>query len=375
MNIRNWFHLFCTLNIFVSTQLYASKVTTLEIEGYKFKVETLFEGSDVIWGFDFYPTSTKGDFDLLFSEREGKLKILDLKTQKVKTLIGVPKVFNESQGGLLDVLVTSDKTIYLTYADQVGKKATTSLFQGTLSPDQGTLNGKKIFEAQAFAGGGIHFGSRVLLDKEGKLFLSVGERNDRDKAQDLSTHNGKILRLERDGKPVATNPFVSTPKALPEIYSYGHRNPQGLAFLNDGRLINAEFGPRGGDEINLVMAGKNYGWPLVTYGKEYWGPSIGVKEKIGTEQPLKYWVPSISPSGLAIISQNNFPKLKGNLFLANLSGSHLRRLVLSDSLSVLKEEIFLTELEERFRQIKEAPNGVLYLSTDSGKILRLNPLP
>ena len=374
MRIKKLSYLFCLLSVFISAPTFANKATILEIEGYKFKVETLFEGEDVIWGFDFYPTSNKGEFDILFSEREGKLKLLDLKTQKAKTITGSPKVFNESQGGLLDVLVDSDKTIYLTYAEEVGKKATTSLFQGTLSADQASLNGKKIFEAKAFAGGGIHFGSRVSIDKEGKLFLSVGERNERDKAQDLSTHNGKILRLEKDGKAVATNPFVSNPKALPEIYSYGHRNPQGLAFLIDGRLINAEFGPRGGDEINLVMAGKNYGWPIVTYGKEYWGPSIGVKEKIGTEQPLKYWVPSISPSGIAVVTQNTFPKLKGNLFLANLSGSHLRRLVLSDSLSVLKEEIFLTELEERFRQIKEAPNGVLYLSTDSGKILRLNPL-
>lgn len=374
MQIKNLFLLFSLFIVFVSTPIFATKVTTLEIEGYKFKVETLFEGDDVIWGFDFYPTSAKGEYNILFSEREGKLKILDLKTQKVKTITGSPKVFNESQGGLLDVLVAPDNSIFLTYAEEVGKKATTSLFQGILSADLASITGKKIFEAKAFANGGIHFGSRVLLDKEGKLFLSVGERNERDKAQDLNTHNGKILRLEKDGKPVASNPFTSNTKALPEIFSYGHRNPQGLAFLNDGRLINAEFGPRGGDEINLVMAGKNYGWPIVTYGKEYWGPSIGVKEKIGTEQPLKYWIPSISPSGIAVVSQNTFPKLKGNLFLANLSGSHLRRLVLSDSLSVLKEEIYLSELEERFRQIKEAPNGILYLSTDTGKILRLNPI-
>ena len=279
MFLNKWSHYFWMLSFLIMTQSHATKVTNLQIEGHQFKVETLFVGNDVIWGFDFYPSKDGKSYDLLFSEREGKLKYLDLKTLKADTILGTPKVFNESQGGLLDVFIAPDNSIYLTYAEEIGKKATTSLFHGSLDKDKKSLEGKKIFEAKALAEGGIHFGSRVLIDKKGKIFLSIGERNERDKAQDLKTHNGKILRLERDGKPAIDNPFIGSTQALPEIFSYGHRNPQGLAFLNDGRLINAEFGPRGGDEINLVMAQKNYGWPLVTYGKNTGAPQLELKKK------------------------------------------------------------------------------------------------
>ena len=350
---------------------YASKEYVTD--GQKYTIETLFQGKDVIWGFDFLKNSN----NIIFSEREGKLKILNLTTKKVVEVAGAPKVFTESQGGLLDVLVDSkSEWIYLTYSEPTQNGATTSLYRAKLSSssDHMKLEGSRLFQAKAFARGGIHFGSRVVLDGKGYIYLSVGERNDRDKAQDLSTHQGKILRLNLDGSIPKDNPFINTPKALGEIWSYGHRNPQGLVITSKGDLLNAEFGPRGGDEVNLVLKGENYGWPLVTYGAEYYGPSIGVTSKPGMKQPLFYWVPSISPSGIMEYTGEAFPKFKGNLFLATLSGSHLHRIVVSPTFVMLQEEKLLLDLEERFRHVKMGPDGLIYLSSDSGKLLRLVPV-
>ncbi len=251
-----------------------------ESEGQKFTVEKLIEGQDVIWGFDFL--DRKNADEILFSERSGKLRFLHLKTGKTTEVAGAPRVLNQGQGGLLDVMIDPKKNeIYLTYSEPVGDESTTSLFKGMLSPDKTRLNGQRIFQAKAFSKSTIHFGSRVVLDGEGFLFMSVGERDQREKAQDLSAHNGKILRLTPDGKPAPRNPFAKTPGALPEIWSLGHRNPQGLALEGSGALLEAEFGPRGGDEVNRLEKGRNYGWPLVTYGSEYWGPKIGVTQKEG----------------------------------------------------------------------------------------------
>lgn len=343
-------------------------------EGQKFTVETLFEGKDVIWGFDFL--SDKDANDMIFTERDGKIRVLDLKTKKATEIPGAPKVFNESQGGLLDVYVdhkTND--IYMTYSEPIDKKGTTSLLKGKLSNDKKKFDWKKIFQAQALESTGEHFGSRIAIDKDGFVFMSVGERNKRDRAQDLNTHHGKILRLTAEGKAAPGNPFMETKGALPEIWSYGHRNPQGLIIDSEGALLDAEFGPRGGDEVNLIEKGANYGWPVITYGKEYWGPSIGSKSKEGMKQPLYYWVPSISPSGMMMYKGSAFPKFEGNLFLATLAGSHLHRIVFDKSRKLLKEEKLLEDLEDRFRQVKTGPDGFIYLSTDSGKILRVKPIP
>ncbi len=343
-------------------------------EGQKFTVETLFEGGDVIWGFDFLSPNDAGE--ILFTERDGKMRLLDLKTKKAQEIAGAPKVFNKSQGGLLDVYIDhKSNDIYLTYSEPVDKKGTTSLMKGKLSADKKSFNGTKIFQAQALESTGEHFGSRIAIDKDGFLFMGVGERNKRERAQDLNTHHGKILRLTTEGKAAPGNPFIGTKGALPEIWSYGHRNPQGLIIDSEGALLDAEFGPRGGDEVNLIEKGANYGWPVVTYGKEYWGPSIGVKEKAGMKQPLYHWVPSISPSGMMMYKGSAFPKFSGNLFLATLAGSHLHRIVMDKNRKLLKEEKLLEDLEERFRQVKMGPDGMIYLSTDSGKILRLKPIP
>lgn len=336
-------------------------------EGMKFTVETLAQGNGVIWGFDFI----NGD-EILFSEREGKLKILNLKTGKTSEVAGAPKVFAESQGGLLDVFIDHGD-VYLTYSDPVGKEAATSLFKGRLSEDKSKLIGQRIFQAKNLAKTGEHFGSRIAIDKDGFLFMSVGERyKDRDKAQSLSFHNGKILRLTKDGKAAPGNPFAERKDALPEIWSLGHRNPQGL-IISNGVLWEAEFGPRGGDEVNIIEKGKNYGWPVATYGREYYGPKIGVEEKAGMVSPLYHWVPSINPSGIMIYSGKAFPQFEVNLFLASLAG-HIHRVVFDKDKKMIKEEKLLEDIGDRFRQIRTGPDGLIYVSSDNGKIIRLKPL-
>lgn len=329
-----------------------------EINGQKYNLEKIFDGGDVVWGMDFISKN-----ELIFTERSGKLKLLDLTTKKISEIGGVPKVYAEEQGGLLDVFY-DDKmgNLYLTYSDPDAPNPTTSLFRGKLSADKKSLQGSRLFQANAFEKGGIHFGSRVVIDNKGFLFMSVGERNKRDQAQLLTNHQGKILRLDRDGKVPAGNPFIGHKDALPEIWSYGHRNPQGLTLSPQGHLLNAEFGPRGGDEINLVEKGANYGWPVITYGREYYGPKIGTTAKEGMKQPLMYWVPSINPSGISYF--------KGDLYLACLD-NHIRRIVMKGTTKVSEEKI-IDDLGERFRQVKAGLDGNLYLSTDSGKILRLS---
>lgn len=338
-------------------------------EGTKFNAEIFLSGQGVIWGFDFLNSD-----EMLFTERDGKLKYLNLKNGKAHDISGAPKVFAKGQGGLLDVYVDREvQNVYITYSDPLGKEATTSLFRGKLSGDKTKLSGHRIFQSKAHSKDDKHFGSRIAIDKDGYLFITVGERYDRDRAQSLSVHNGKILRLTKDGKPAPGNPFAEVKNALPEIWSYGHRNPQGLFIDAAGTLWEAEFGPRGGDEVNLIKRGENYGWPVATFGKEYWGPRIGVEKKAGMVQPLYHWVPSINPSGLMIYSGRAFPKFEGNLFLASLSG-HVHRVVMDKSRKMIREEKLLEDIGDRFRQIKTGPDGFIYLSTDSGKLLRLKPI-
>ncbi len=359
------------LALFFSANISLAK--TYVSEGQKFTVETLFEGNDVIWGFDFLDPKVASE--LLFTERDGKIKLLDLNTKKATDVLGAPKVFATSQGGLLDLYIDHKSSdIYLTYSDPDPDGATTSLFKGKLSSDKKKIEGSRLFQAKAKSSGGQHFGSRIVIDKDGFIFMSVGERNQRDRAQDLNSHQGKILRLTKEGKAPLDNPFVNTKGALPEIWTLGHRNPQGLIIAGDGTLIEAEFGPRGGDEVNVIQKGVNYGWPIITYGKEYWGPSIGTEAKAGLQQPLYKWVPSISPSGIMLYEGKAFPKFVGNLFLATLASSHVHRVVTDKDRKILKEEKLLEDLEERFRQVKAGPDGLIYLSTDSGKILRLKPI-
>lgn len=345
-----------------------------ESEGQPFSVEVIAQQEDVVWGFDFLP-----DGRIVFTERDGQLRILDPSTRSVQTVQGVPPVVQAGQGGLLDVRAHPDFDkngwIYLTYSEKVDAGMTTALGRGRLEGLE-LKDYRKLFSAREPNGNNIHFGSRIEFDGAGKLFISVGDRNERHKAQDLRYHNGKILRLNEDGSVPSDNPFANNPDAKPEIWSYGHRNPQGLVrHPLTGELWESEFGPRGGDEINLIRPGANYGWPVITYGREYWGPKIGEgTEKPGMEQPVAYYVPSISPSGIGFYFGDAFPRWKGNLFVANLSGHHLRRLVMDADNKIVKQEELLNDLDVNFRQVRQGPEGFLYFSTDDGKIVRLVPV-
>ena len=339
-----------------------------KVEKNFFNVETVLDlGEDVIWSIDFLPSNPH---IVVFSERGGKLKYLNSITKKTQAINGVPEVFAAGQGGLLDIAFDKNDDIYFTYSQKLPKgKNTTALFKGKIDFEKNSLSGKTIFSAKAESSDGYHFGSRIVLEKDA-LYIGVGERNDRDKSQDLAYHHGKILKLTREGKAYHSNPFINQKNALPEIYSYGHRNPQGLIKLLNGSLVNSEFGPRGGDELNIILAGKNYGWPVITYGKEYWGPKIGTTQQAGMEQPIHYWAPSISPSGIVEYQGEILKEFNGHIFIANLSGQHLRRVVMKEQ-KVTEEYEYLNDLDERFRDVQVGPEGAIYISTDSGKILKL----
>jgi len=341
----------------------------LQSKGQPFRFELLAERDDSVWGFDFL-----SDGRMIFTERGGVLAVLDLTSKKVTPITGAPKVFARGQGGLLDVRVhpTNKQRLYLTYAEPVsGGKATTAFGSGTLEGQQ--LSGfKKYFSAHEPNSNKQHFGSRIEFDGKGFIFVTVGDRGERDQAQNLELHMGSILRFKEDGSVPADNPFQGRANAKPEIWAYGIRSPQGLAMRpGTDELWLAEMGPRGGDELNLIKKGANYGWPEATYGSEYYGPRIGVPVKDGVTPPVAHWVPSISPSGFTFYSGDALPGWKGNGFLANLSGSHLRRLVFEGQ-KVVQQEVLLEDMA-RFRNVRTGPDGFLYLSTDDGKIGRLVP--
>lgn len=350
-----------------------------ESEKSKFQIEEVANFKDVIWGLDFLNEKT-----LILSTRDGEMFVQSLNGESAKKVVGVPKVEASGQGGLLDVRVlpgSLGKKIYFTFSQPTPEGATTALASANLELDAKTYilkDLKIVFAAKASSSGRKHYGSRIefSLGAEGNnfVFLTVGDRDNRTQAQNLGVHNGKVIRLHLDGTIPKDNPFVSKPGALPEIWSYGHRNPQGLEFRpGTTELWSSEFGPRGGDEINIIKAGANYGWPLVTYGREYWGPKIGKgTTKAGVENPILHYVPSISPSGITFYNGEAFPNWKGNLFIGNLSTAHLRRLVLSGT-KVIKQESLLEKQNRRLRVIRQGPDGYLYIGTDDGKLIRLRP--
>lgn len=358
------------LNFSAVAQILAKDSKTYTSEGMKFKVETLTDTNGVIWGFDFLPNG-----DVLLSQREGKLLLFDMRTGESAPITGLPSVAARGQGGLLDVRVHPDFKnngwIYLSYSEPVEGKMTTALGRGKLIGTK-LENFTRLFSAHEPNSNLIHFGSRIEFSGP-YVFLSIGDRNERENVQSLAFHTGKVLRLTADGKPAKGNPFEKTAGAKPEIWSYGHRNPQGLArHPVTGDIWEAEMGPRGGDEVNLLKGGANYGWPLVTFGREYSGEVIGETSKPGMEAPVAYWVPSISPSAIAFYNGDVFPKWKGHLFLGNLSGMHLRRLSVQGD-AVTSQEELLKDLSERFRNVREGLDGALYFSTDSGRFARLIP--
>lgn len=339
------------------------------------KVETVAEGLEHPWALAFLP-----DGAMLVSERPGRLRIV--RDGKLSAPVeGVPDVVARSQGGLLDVALdpafAQNRTIFLSFSEPRKEGGNgTSVMRARLSDDGARLEQQAvIFRQQPAIASNAHFGGRLALAPDGSLFLTLGDRYSmRDSAQDLSTHLGKIVHITRDGKPAQGNPFMSQSGAQPEIWSYGHRNPQGAAIEpSTGLLWTSEHGARGGDEINRPEAGKNYGWPVITYGRDYSGAKIGVgTEREGMEQPLHYWDPSIAPSGLAFYSGDMFPQWQGDLLAGALAGSKLVRLDVENG-KIVGEEAMLEDLGERIRDVRVGPDGAVYLLTDSpeGRVLRL----
>jgi len=333
--------------------------------------EEVASGFDIPWSLEFLPSG-----EILVTERSGKLFRLNLNTKKRDEITGVPKAKVGGQGGLLDAAVAPDflktQRIYLTYSKLVGALRSTAIGYGKLSSNQ-IIDFKEIFVAEPASNETLHFGSRIAFDRKGYLYFSVGDRGQRNLAQSLQVHNGKILRLHEDGRVPIDNPFVKTPGAKPEIWSYGHRNPQGLFYdQTRSELWSNEHGPRGGDELNLIIPGKNFGWPVISYGREYYGPKIGEgTEKIGMEQPKFNWTPSIGPAALVRYQGSKLIGAKDLFFSAALALTHLNLLRLKQSDS--SEDRWFTHQSLRIRDVIEGPDELLYFSTDNGQIFRVKP--
>ena len=354
----------------------AATAETYDSERHKVRVTTLAKGLDHPWGLAFLPNG-----DMLITEREGSLRLFRNGALEPAPIAGVPKVAASGQGGMLDVALhprfAENGLIYLSYSGRDSAGLSTEVARARLAG--GRLEDlQTIYVAKPKSGGGRHFGSRLAFGPDGFLYVTSGDRGSPERAQDLDDPAGTVLRLTEDGGIPPGNPFARLVGTRPEIYSYGHRNPQGLTVHPEtGQLWAVEHGPRGGDELNLIAAGANYGWPVITYGKSYAGFSIGEgTSKPGMTQPQRYWVPSISPSGLAFYNGDAFPQWRGNLFLGALSGQALVRLEL-DGATVTHEERLLEALDERIRDVRQGPDGRLYLLTDSsnGTLLRLDPAP
>lgn len=340
-------------------------------------VETVASGLAHPWGLAFLP-----DGAMLVTERPGNIRRISADGTVSNPLAGTPDVAARGQGGLLDIALdpafATNRTLYITYAEPRQGGAGTAVARARLSEDANGLGDVSvIFRQEPSYSGANHYGSRLAFAPDGTLFVTLGERfNLRDKAQDLTTHLGKVVRIGTDGSAPGDNPFAGRQNARPEIWSYGHRNPQSAAINPDtGELWTIEHGARGGDEINITRKGRNYGWPVITYGVDYSGAKIGEgTAKEGMEQPLYYWDPSIAPSGMAFYTGDAFPQWRGSLFTGALAGRMLVRIERNGD-RIVGEERMLRDLGERIRDVRQGPDGFLYLLTDSsdGRVLRLRP--
>lgn len=346
------------------------------------KTSTPYEGKVLAEGLNQpWDITTLPDGRFLITEKKGTMRIATQDGQLSEPITGAPDVNSDRQGGLLGLALDPDfennRTIFWTFSENTGKGNLTAVAKGQLSEDEKTIdNAQVIYRATPAHESALHYGSRILFDKKGNIIFSTGERSvleTRPQAQDLNSALGKVIRITPDGKPAPGNPFEDKENARPEIYSYGHRNVQGLALHPEtGDLWETEFGPRGGDEVNLIKPGNNYGWPVITYGIEYKGQKIGdsIQQKSGMEQPVYYYDPVISPSGIVFYDGDAVPEWENNLFISALSGSHIARLVIEDD-KVVGEERLLADESQRFRDITQGKDGALYTVTDQGKLYRL----
>jgi glucose/arabinose dehydrogenase len=334
----------------------------------------MFKGLQAPWSLAFLPNG-----DMLITEKPGRLRIARAGTLDPQPVAGTPEVFAEGQGGLLEVALhpkfADNQLIYLTYSKRGERGATTALARGRFD-GKAVVDLKDIFVADNWNTGGAHFGSKLAFAKDGMLFMTVGERNDRNRAQDTNIHGGKLLRLKDDGTVPADNPFVGKTGYKPEIYSYGHRNLQGLAIHPDtGAVWETEHGPQGGDELNLIQPGKNYGWPVVTLGREYSGEIISAQPaKEGIEQPFTSWTPSPGLSGMAFYTGDKFAAWKGQVFLGALAGQGVWRVGINER-GLMGRELLFNSLRLRVRDVRQGPDGFLYLVIDAnpGGIIRIEP--
>ena len=340
-----------------------------------YQIETVAEGLSNPWSLAFLP-----DGGMLVTERAGHLRLIGANgTLRAEPVAGVPEAFVNSQAGLMDVALAPDFAesgeLFLSYSCGTLEANHTCLAAATFN---GTAleNTHEIFRVQPAKRGSAHYGGRIAFLPDNTLLLTLGDGFDyREQAQNTGNHLGSIVRLNRDGSAPADNPFVAQQGTLPELYSIGHRNVQGIVVDGEGRVFSHEHGPRGGDELNLIRAGHNYGWPKITYSVDYNGSQISPYTELpGLEQPLTYWVPSIAPSGMALYQGDLFPEWQGNLLISALAGREVRRVAL-DGDTVSAQESLFTELGQRFRDVRSGPDGAVYLLTDSpaGKVLRVVP--
>jgi glucose/arabinose dehydrogenase len=371
------------------TRLFSTSLTLLAIAGVlpahtaqaqspAVSTEVVARGLHNPWGLAFI-----GEGRMLVTERPGRMRVVGTDGRPGPPLRGVPEVDAVGQGGLLDVITDRDfarnRTLHFCYSEPGLGGNSTAMASARLSADSSTLEDLRVvFTQKPKVASRLHFGCRIAQADDGSLFLGLGDRYSRmADAQTLDNHHGKVVRVRPDGSAHPDNPFVARSGALPEIWSFGHRNVQGATLGPDGRLWIAEHGPQGGDEVNRTEAGKNYGWPLITYGENYGGGKIGegLTSRAGLEQPLLHWTPSIAPSGMAFVKSERYGKdWQGSLLVGSLKFRYLARLVL-DGTRVVREEKLLPELAQRVRDVREGPDGSIYLLTDDrdGQLLRLKP--
>jgi aldose sugar dehydrogenase len=343
------------------------------------KTKTPYEGKLISsnlkspWGIAVLP-----DGRLLITQKQGTMIIVAANGQLSEPITGLPDVNSQGQGGLLglvpDPQFETNRMLYWVFSEPLPVANHTAVAKGKLSADEKRIEGVTvIYRAMPAHNSVLHYGGRIVFDRTGNLIVSTGERSDtetRPRAQDLKSGLGKLVRITTDGQPAPGNPFAGRSDVLPEIYTYGHRNVQGLAFHPEtGDLWENEFGPLGGDELNRIQAGLNYGWPTITYGLEYSGKKVGegITQKQGLEQPVYYWDPVLSPSGMCFYNGDNMPEWKNNLFVCGLSSQHVARLVIKDN-KVIGEERLLVEEAQRFRDIAQGKDGLLYAVTDQGML-------
>jgi glucose/arabinose dehydrogenase len=367
--------------LLAATFLIATKTrgedTTFASSAGQLEVQTVASGLVHPWSLAFLP-----DGKMLVTERPGRMRIVTVEGQLSPPLKGVPEAWASGQGGLLDVVTdkafAQNKTIYFCFSERTSGGGRTAVARAKLNDGDGRLDEVKIvFRQDGPLSSGNHYGCRIVQANDGNLFVTLGEHfSYRNEAQNLGNHLGKLIRITPDGAAPPDNPFVGRDGAKPEIWSLGHRNEQGLAINPaSGELWEIEHGPRGGDEVNIIAKGKNYGWPVIGYGIDYSGSKIHeTTAKDGMEQPIKYWVPSIAPSGMAFYTGKLFPKWNGSLFTGALAGKMLVRLSLNGN-TVTGEERLLQNLYERIRDVRQGPDGALWLLTDNpaGRILRVSP--